>query len=130
MQSMPKRAAPKRQYSSSLRARQAADTKAQVLAAAAELFGESGWSRTTGAAIAQRAGVAVETVYSGFGSKKHVLRAVIDYAVVGDAEPVPLIERDVFATLAQGEREERITAGVELLIGIQERVAKLWRTAM
>jgi AcrR family transcriptional regulator len=127
---MPKSTAPKRQYSSSLRARQAADTKAQVLAAAAELFGESGWSRTTVAAIAQRAGVAVETVYSGFGSKKHVLRAVIDYAVVGDAEPVPLIERDVFATLAQGEREERITAGVELLIGIQERVAKLWRTAM
>jgi AcrR family transcriptional regulator len=120
----------KRQYSSTLRARQASDTKAQVLAAAAELFQESGWSGTTVAAIAQRAGVAVETVYSGFGSKKHVLRAVLDFAVVGDAEPVPLIERDVFATLAEGDRDQRIGAGVEMLIGIQERVAKLWRTAM
>ena len=123
-------AAAKRQYSSTLRARQAADTKAQVLAAAAELFQESGWAGTTVAAIAQRAGVAVETVYSGFGSKKHVLRAVLDYAVVGDAEPVPLIEREVFAALATGDRDQRIAAGVEMLTDIQERVAKLWRTAM
>src|SRR3954471_18979344 len=118
----------KRQYSSSLRARQAADTKAQVLTAAAELFRESGWSGTTVSAIAKRAGVAVETIYSGFGSKKHVLRAVLDFAVVGDVEPVPLVEREVFASLAVGDRAERIDAGVELLIGIQERVAKLWRT--
>src|SRR5690349_24448195 len=90
---------PKRRYSSSLRARQAADTKAQVLSAAAELFEESGWSGTTVAAIAKRAGVAVETVYSGFGSKKHLLRAVLDFAVVGDAEPVPLVEREVFTAL-------------------------------
>src|SRR6476646_10050186 len=98
----------KRQYASTLRARQAADTKAQVLAAAAELFEESGWSGTTVAAIAQRAGVAVETVYSGFGSKKQVLRAVVDFAVVGDADPVPLAERPVFARQAEGTVEERI----------------------
>ena len=36
----------------------------------------------------------------------------------------------MFATLAVGDRDERITAGVEMLIGIQERVARLWRTAM
>ncbi len=120
----------KRQYSSSLRARHAADTKAQVLSAAAELFQESGWSGTTVSAIAKRAGVAVETVYSGFGSKKHVLRAVVDFAVVGDAEPVPLVEREVFAALAVGDRDERISAGVDMLTDIHERVARLWRTAM
>ena len=126
----PGRSAAKRQYSSSLRARQAADTKAQVLSAAAELFEESGWSGTTVAAIAKRAGVAVETVYSGFGSKKHLLRAVLDFAVVGDAEPVPLVEREVFTALARGDRDERISAGIEMLTDIQERIAKLWRTAM
>jgi AcrR family transcriptional regulator len=120
----------KRKYSSSLRARQAADTKTQVLVAAAELFQESGWSGTTVAAIAKRAGVAVETVYSGFGSKKHVLRAVLDFAVVGDAEPVPLVEREVFTALASGDRDQRITAGIEMLTDIQERIARLWRTAM
>src|SRR4029079_12421935 len=111
LQPMAEKTPVKRQYSSTLRARQASDTKAQVLAAAAELFQESGWSGTTVAAIAQRAGVAVETVYSGFGSKKQVLRAVVDFAVVGDAEPVPLVEREVFVALATGDREERITAG-------------------
>jgi AcrR family transcriptional regulator len=120
----------KRRYSSQLRERNALQTREQVLAAAAELFQESGWSGTTVAAIAQRAGVAVETVYSGFGSKKHVLRAVLDFAVVGDAEPVPLVERDVFVALATGDRDERITAGIAMLTDIQERVAKLWRTAM
>ncbi len=130
MQPMAKQSPTKRQYSSSLRARHAADTKAQVLAAAAELFAESGWSGTTVSAIAKRAGVAVETVYSGFGSKKHLLRAVLDFAVVGDAEPIPLVEREVFAALATGDRDERISAGIEMLTDIQERIAKLWRTAM
>ena len=120
----------KRRYSSQLRERNALQTREQVLAAAAELFEESGWSGTTVAAIAKRAGVAVETVYAGVGSKKQVLRAVLDFAVVGDAEPVPLVEREVFAALAVGDRDQRITAGVEMLIAIHERVAKLWRTAM
>jgi len=120
----------KRRYSSQLRERNALQTREEVLAAAAELFEESGWSGTTVAAIAKRAGVAVETVYAGVGSKKHVLRAVLDFAVVGDAEPVPLVEREVFAALAVGDRDQRITAGVEMLIAIHERVAKLWRTAM
>ena len=124
----PTTAPAKRQYASILRARQAADTKAQVLAAAAELFEESGWSGTTVAAIAQRAGVAVETVYSGFGSKKQVLRAVVDFAVVGDAEPVPLAEREVFTALATGERDDRIGAGIDMLAGIHARLANLWRT--
>ena len=120
----------KRTYSSTLRARQAADTRAQVLGAASELFEQSGWAGTTVAAIAKRAGVAVETVYSGFGSKKEVLRAVVDFAVVGDTDPVPLAERDVFATMATGDRDARLTAGIEMLADIQDRIVKLWRTVL
>jgi AcrR family transcriptional regulator len=121
---------PKRRYSSSLRARQAADTKAQVLTAAAELFEQSGWSGTTVAAIAKRAGVAVETVYSGFGSKKEVLRAVVGFSVVGDTEPVPLAERDVFTTVTTGDRGARLTAAVEMATDIQERLGRLWRAIL
>src|SRR5690242_11057219 len=112
----PEKQPEKRRYRSSLRARQAADTRSQVLVAAAALFEEKGWAGTTVAAIAERAGVAIETVYSGFGSKKHVLRAVLDFAVVGDAEPVPLVERDVFAALGEGDRDQRIRAGLDLLV--------------
>ena len=124
------RAPGKRRYSSSLRARQAADTKAQVLTAATQLFQESGWAGATVAAIAKRAGVAVETVYSGFGSKKEVLRAVVDFAVVGDTEPVPLAQREVFATLATGDRDARLTAGIDMMADIHDRLAKLWRTVL
>ena len=120
-------AAPRRRYSSQLRRRQAGETRAEVLAAAAELFARSGWVGTTVAAIAREAGVAVETVYSGFGSKKQVLRAVVDFMVVGDVEPVPLVEREVFTRLSDGDREQRIDAGIELLVSVHERVARLWR---
>ncbi len=133
MQGMPKAsskppAKPKRRYSSPLRAAQAGRTRAQVLAAATVCFEESGWAGTTVAAIAERAGVAVETVYSGFGSKKELLRHVIDVAVVGDSEPVPLAERAVFTRLAEGARDARIDAGIEMLTDIHGRLAKVWRT--
>ena len=120
--------ATRRRYSSPLREQHASETREQVLAAAAELFARSGWAGTTVAAIARQAGVAVETVYSGFGSKKQVLRAVVDFTVVGDAAPVPLAEREVFTKQAVGERDERVTAGIEMLADIHGRAAKLWRT--
>jgi AcrR family transcriptional regulator len=118
----------RRRYSSGLRRRQAEATRAEVLAAAADLFARSGWAGTTVAAIAKQAGVAVETVYSGFGSKKELLRSVVGVAVVGDAEAVPLAERDVFANLGVGSDEERIEAGMAMLADIQGRIARLWRT--
>src|SRR3954447_17051144 len=128
MQAVPKSPAkPKRRYSSPLRAAQAGQTRAQVLAAAAASFEESGWGGTTGAAIAERAGVAVETVYSGSGSKKELPRQVVDVAVVGDTEPVPLAEREVFARLGDGGGDARIDAGIEMLADINARIAKLWR---
>jgi AcrR family transcriptional regulator len=119
---------PRRRYSSPLRAAQAGRTRAQVLAAAATCFEESGWAGTTVAAIAERAEVAVETIYSGFGSKKALLRQVIDVAVVGDSVSVPLAEREVFTRLGEGARDARIDAGIEMLTDIHERLAKVWRT--
>src|SRR5690554_2448277 len=89
----------KRPYNSTRRARQAAQTRADVLAAAMALFAEQGWAGTTLAAIADEAGVSVETIYNGFGSKKALLREAFDVAVVGDAEPIPLAERPEFAAL-------------------------------
>jgi AcrR family transcriptional regulator len=118
----------RRRYSSRLRQQQAGQTRDQVLAAAADLFEQSGWAGTTVGAIARHAGVAVETVYSGFGAKKQLLRAVVDFAVVGDAEPVPLADREVFTSLGDGDQERRIAAGIEMLTDIHTRIARLWRT--
>ncbi len=48
---------------------------------------------TTISAIAQEAGVAVQTLYLTFGSKAGILAAALDVAVVGDDAPVPLMDR-------------------------------------
>lgn len=68
----------KRAYSSTVRAEQAARTRQRIVDAAGELFVADGYPATTVRAIAERAGVAVDTVYSTFGSKVRVLTALID----------------------------------------------------
>lgn len=57
------------------RQRQAAETRARVVAAARALFAERGYATTTIAAIADAAGVAVPTVYDAFGSRRGILEA-------------------------------------------------------
>jgi len=122
--------AAKRRYNSSRRSAQAAQTRADVLAAAVECFSESGWAGTTLAAIAERAGVAVETVYGGFGSKKQLLREAFEIAVVGDAEPIPLVDRPEWAALQTGSRAQRMAKAVALNAEIQVRSARVWRAIL
>jgi len=120
----------KRTYDSSRRRRQAAETRTEVLVAAMRLFAEEGWTGTTVAAIAKEAGVAVETVYSGFGSKKALVRDAYDASVVGDAEPVPLVDRPVFARMAEGSVRDRLHAGMDMLADIHERSSGTWRALL
>ena len=117
----------KRRYNSSRRALQAAQTRRDVLLAAVRLFQANGWTGTTLAAVADEAGVAVETVYNAFGSKKGLLRAAIDVAVVGDVEPVPFAERPEFFALGEGTLEERIAKAAALNHAINERSAGVWQ---
>ena len=94
-----------------------------MLEAATRLFGERGWSATGMRDVAREASVSVETVYAGFGSKSELLMAAIDVAVVGDAEPVPLDQRSMFAALGQGDRGQRVRAAARMLTGIHRRTA-------
>ena len=117
----------KRAYDSSRRKRQAEQTRGEVLVAAMELFNTRGWAETTLADVAEAAGVAVETIYNGFGSKKQLVRDAMDAAVVGDAEPVPFVEREPFLRLGAGPRTERLQAGMDILADIHARSAGVWR---
>jgi len=65
----------KREYDSSRRQRQAAQTRADILAAARRLFTERGYAATTIEAIAAEAEASEATVYAGFGSKRGLLLA-------------------------------------------------------
>lgn len=72
---------PKRSYDSRRRQAQAAQTKADVLAAAHEVFLERGYAKATLSAIAEAAGVVVETLYRLFGGKAGLFQAVVEAAV-------------------------------------------------
>jgi AcrR family transcriptional regulator len=121
---------PRRRYNSTRRSLQAAQTRADVLHAAVKCFDSAGWAGTTVGSIAKEAGVAVETIYSGFGSKKALLRAAMDMAVVGDAEPVPFVEREEFRRLGEGTIDERLRWGIDVVATTHERSAGVWQAIM
>jgi TetR/AcrR family transcriptional regulator of autoinduction and epiphytic fitness len=83
----------KRPYSSAKREAQARETRRSILAAAHELFVATGYAATTIQAIADRADVAVQTVYAVFGNKRELLRQLIESAITGDDESPPITER-------------------------------------
>lgn len=120
----------KRRYVSTRRERQAAQTRADVLRAAIEMFGEFGWAKTTLSALAERADVAVETIYGGFGSKKGLLLAAMNVAIVGDADEIPFVEREEFRRLGDGNLDERLRWMSTLLAEIHERSAPVWSAVM
>ena len=72
---------------------QARDTRRSILDAALELFVATGYSATTIQGIAERAGVAVQTVYAVFGTKRELLRELIETRIAGGDEPLPIAER-------------------------------------
>ena len=68
-------------------------TRRKITDAATELFVVEGYGATTLEQIAARAGVAVQTVYFHFGNKSSVLKEAVDIAVVGDDQPVGILDR-------------------------------------
>jgi len=116
-----------RTYNSSRRSRQAAQTRDEILSAAIELFSESGWAGTTLAAIAERAGVAVETIYAGFGSKKQLLRIALDVAIAGDTAEIPVADRPEARRLAEGTTDDRLHAAAALTATAHDRTLGIIR---
>lgn len=112
-----------RRYDSPIRARRAQETRDAVMAAAAELFTTRGWAATGMRDVAKAAGVATETVYSHFSSKRVLLQSVIDVAVGGDPQPVAVAQRDEFTALGRGPRAERLARAAALIRAINERTA-------
>ena len=96
---MPRHVKSRRPYDASGRRSQARRTRADILDNARDLFIEHGYAGTTMAALAARSGVSVETIYKSIGKKPAVLKAVLDVAIVGDDDAVPMLERPLVAEL-------------------------------
>jgi AcrR family transcriptional regulator len=73
----------------SKRREQAAATRERMLRAAIEVFAEEGYGGARMADIANRAGVAVQTLYFVFHTKPELLQQCFDYAVLGPDRLVP-----------------------------------------
>jgi AcrR family transcriptional regulator len=83
----------KRAYRSPLRAEQARQTRRHILEAAQRLFLAQGYPGTSIETIAAAAQVSQDTVYTVFGSKRNVLKQVMDTAVGGDDADVKVVDR-------------------------------------
>jgi AcrR family transcriptional regulator len=99
-----------------------------VVEAAHSLFLERGYGATTIEAISDRADVPPATLYRLFSSKPGVLEALLDAAIVGDEETVPMADRpEVRTLLAQSDPKEKLAGFVKLTVQVNSRVAPLYR---
>lgn len=109
-----------RRYESRLRAEGAQRTRRAIVAAATDLFVERGYDATSLADIAAAAGVARPTVFAAFGSKPALLKQILDEALAGDDEPIPVAERPWFRPVWDAQTPDAVLAAyakVVTLIG-------------
>ena len=116
----------KRRYDNSRRRAQALATRRKVIDAARELFVGQGYPATTIEAIAEAADTPLPTLYRQFGSKRALLKAVLDTAFGGDDEPVAFVDRPaVQAALAESEPDVLIDAFAHIGRELLERSASV-----
>ena len=120
----------KRSYSSARRDAQARATRGSILDAAGHLFIAHGYAATTLQAIADQAGVAVQTVYAAFGSKRELMRQLIESTIAGDDNPAPVTERaEAKAVAAEPDVRRRAELDATFARAIVRRVGPIVRVA-
>jgi AcrR family transcriptional regulator len=116
----------KRSYDASGRREQARARRRAVVVAAKALFERDGFRLTTITAVAERAGVSAESIYKGFGSKAALAKAVFDFVIAGDDEPLPVWRRsEADAIRAQPDVRRKLLLYTRGLAERQQRSAKV-----
>lgn len=117
-----------RRYDNSRRQARVRQTRADVVAAARSLFLSRGYPATTIEAIGLESGVPLATLYRLFGSKRGILTAVLETALVGDDEPASLHERPLARqVLAETDPARRLSGFARLCREVLERSQDLQR---
>ncbi len=116
----------KRRYDGSRRDAMTRATKAEVVAAAREMFVAQGYPSTTVAQIAEAARTPQSTVYRLFGSKRGILKDVLDVSLGGDDAPVEFQHRpEVQAALGADDPGAMLDAFARIVRGVLHRSAAL-----
>jgi TetR/AcrR family transcriptional regulator of autoinduction and epiphytic fitness len=112
----------RRSYDNSRREQSARETRRAIVSSARERFISAGYPATTFPAVAEGAGVSVQTVFAHFPTKRDLLKQVIDEAVAGDDEPVAVVDRsEVAAILAEPDPERKLRLHAAHAVAISER---------
>ncbi len=82
-----------RSYDSAARRSASRERQARIFQSAREIFVERGYPGATMVAIAERAGVALDTVYELVGPKPELFRLLIETAISGQDRVVPAEQR-------------------------------------
>jgi AcrR family transcriptional regulator len=117
----------KRPYKSSLRQRQAGDTRRRIVEAAQQLLKSEGYGGMTIEGIALRADVSAQTIYAIFKSKTGILVALLDQSMFG-----PDYDEVVRQTLSASDPETRLRSAASVarqLRGAQSAAFELMRGA-
>ncbi|MFB6961985.1 TetR/AcrR family transcriptional regulator [Streptomyces sp. NPDC056309] len=108
------------------RAERSRHTREKVVEAARELFLAQGYGATNLQEVADRAGVAIQTIYFVFRNKRTLFKDVVDTSIAGDAEPVATMDREWFrAACAEPTAAGQLRAHVHGTREILGRVAPI-----
>lgn len=119
---------PKRRYDASRRRAAADQNRDAVVRSAQAQFLERGYAATTMAAIAEDAGVALDTVYSLVGAKPALFRLLIELAISGERTPVQANERGYVQSIrSEHDPQTKIRIYAHAVTEIQARLAPLFR---
>jgi AcrR family transcriptional regulator len=113
-----------RRYNSRGRQAQAARHRDAVLDAAQERFLADGYAATTIAAIADEAGVSIDTIYKAIGRKPRLAKAVFDDGIAGHG-PVPTEVRATAISIHEADPRRRLRAFGTFVTEVTPRVAPL-----
>lgn len=116
----------RRRYDNSRREAQVRATRLHVIDVAKSRFIERGYPATTIEAIAEASDTPLPTLYRLFGSKRSLLKAVLDTSFVGDDEPVAFRDRpQVRAALAATDPEALIEAFAVICREVKDRTCAI-----
>jgi AcrR family transcriptional regulator len=107
-------------------------SRLRLVVAAGEVFGEQGYTGATVQAIAERAGVSLQTLYAAWGSKRALLRAHLESTMTGSSTAIaegrwaPQVAAELGAETDPGP-EARLRALAALFRSVAERVGPVWR---
>ena len=119
-----------RRYDSPARRAKAQETEARILEAAAAVFAERGYVAASLAAVAERAGVNSRTVYKVFGSKVRLLSRLVDVAIVGDQDAIPVAQRSWAATAFNAPTgRQRVRAYAAVICRVMRSAGSAFRVA-